>query len=146
MKLSLLLVVMITLTALALGGETKKPTSQDILVAATLILEAGGETDPRAMRAVHEVIVNRSINRNLNQGQVVLQRLQFSCWNDKDRRVELLNHAVDHPKFHDALKIAMNPPSNFTDGATHYHAVRVNPYWAKSLKKTIQIENHIFYK
>ena len=33
-----------------------------------------------------------------------------------------------------------------TDGATHYHATYVKPYWAKHLKKTGQHGSHIFYK
>src|SRR5579863_1806455 len=35
---------------------------------------------------------------------------------------------------------------NTTGGATHYHAVWVNPFWAPTLKKTAQIGNHIFYR
>jgi N-acetylmuramoyl-L-alanine amidase len=33
-----------------------------------------------------------------------------------------------------------------TDGATHYHATYVKPYWAKHLKKTAKHGSHIFYK
>ncbi len=36
--------------------------------------------------------------------------------------------------------------SNETDGATNYHAVSVDPSWAASLERTVQIGNHIFYK
>ena len=36
--------------------------------------------------------------------------------------------------------------SNVTNGATHYHTLKVNPYWAKSYEKTVVIENHIFYR
>lgn len=136
------------LSALLVGfsSDADEVTREEILVAATLILEAGGESDPRAMEAVNEVIVNRSIKRDLLRGQVVLQRLQFSCWNDKDRRVELLHHAMEHPKFQRALKIVKAESTNHTDGADHYHATHVNPYWADSLTRTVQIENHIFYK
>jgi len=38
------------------------------------------------------------------------------------------------------------PLRNTTGGATHYHAVWVNPFWAPTLKKTAQIGNHIFYR
>lgn len=126
--------------------QAEEPSREDILVASTLILEAGGESDPRAMEAVNEVIVNRSENRNLLRGQVVLQKLQFSCWNDRDRRVELLHHAMDHSKFDRALKIVTNDVTNHTNGATHYHATYVHPYWADTLTQTTQIENHIFYQ
>ena len=33
-----------------------------------------------------------------------------------------------------------------TEGATHYHSVYVNPYWADSLNETVIINEHIFYK
>ena len=35
---------------------------------------------------------------------------------------------------------------NVTDGATSFHAVDVDPSWAGSLERTVQIGNHIFYK
>ena len=35
---------------------------------------------------------------------------------------------------------------DITDGATHYHADYVNPYWAKKKTKIMKIKNHIFYK
>jgi len=35
---------------------------------------------------------------------------------------------------------------DITNGATHYHADYVNPYWAKDKEKLMQIKNHIFYK
>ena len=33
-----------------------------------------------------------------------------------------------------------------TEGATHYHADYVSPDWAKTKTKTIEIEDHIFYR
>ena len=33
-----------------------------------------------------------------------------------------------------------------TEGATHYHATYVRPSWAKTKKRTTQIEKHIFYR
>jgi spore germination cell wall hydrolase CwlJ-like protein len=33
-----------------------------------------------------------------------------------------------------------------TDGATHYHNDSVEPHWAKSMTRTIRIDNHIFYR
>lgn len=34
---------------------------------------------------------------------------------------------------------------DFTQGATHYHADYVQPYWSKHLKVIFQIDNHVFY-
>jgi len=36
--------------------------------------------------------------------------------------------------------------ADYTEGATHYHADSVYPYWADSLNETVVINNHIFYK
>ena len=35
---------------------------------------------------------------------------------------------------------------DITDGATHYHADYVLPSWAKTKTKTIEIDDHIFYR
>jgi N-acetylmuramoyl-L-alanine amidase len=35
---------------------------------------------------------------------------------------------------------------DITDGATHYHADYVMPDWAKTKTKTVEIEDHIFYR
>ncbi len=33
-----------------------------------------------------------------------------------------------------------------TDGATHYHASYVKPYWSRKLEKKVKISSHIFYE
>ena len=35
---------------------------------------------------------------------------------------------------------------DLTNTATHYHSIDVNPTWSYYYKKTIRIEDHIFYK
>lgn len=35
---------------------------------------------------------------------------------------------------------------DITDGATHYHADYVMPDWARTKTKTVEIEDHIFYR
>jgi spore germination cell wall hydrolase CwlJ-like protein len=35
---------------------------------------------------------------------------------------------------------------DFTDGATHYHNDKVDPYWNDHLVLMLTIDNHIFYK
>jgi spore germination cell wall hydrolase CwlJ-like protein len=116
------------------------------IVATTLIAEAGGERDFRAMSAVAEVIYNRSISRKLSPMQVCLQRKQFSCWNGKDVEAEI-NKAKKHKKWSNALKIAQNLGStNYTKNAQFYHTIQINPSWNKKMLATVTIENHIFYK
>ena len=36
--------------------------------------------------------------------------------------------------------------TDLTEGATHYHAISVNPYWAKTLNRVARIGKHIFYR
>lgn len=116
------------------------------VVAATLIAEAGGEKDLRAMHAVGEVIYNRSISRKLSPMQVCLQRKQFSCWNGKDVETEI-EKAKKHKKWANALKIAQNLGStNYTKNAQFYHTTKINPSWNKKMLATVTIENHKFYK
>ena len=35
---------------------------------------------------------------------------------------------------------------DITEGATHYHHHAINPFWAKSMTKTVRIDSHIFYR
>jgi spore germination cell wall hydrolase CwlJ-like protein len=35
---------------------------------------------------------------------------------------------------------------DITGGATHYHADYVRPAWARTKTKTIEIDDHIFYR
>ena len=45
-----------------------------------------------------------------------------------------------------ARNILQGEYGDITEGATHYHSVYVNPYWADSLNQTVTINEHIFYK
>ena len=125
--------------------SAKTPIGSADVVAATLILEAGGEKDPRAMAAVAEVIFNRAKAKKQTAEQICLARLQFSCWNNKDISLNI-RKAQKHPKWAEAMRIVKSTSTTHTLGADHYHTLAVNPSWAKKLKKTIVIGNHIFYR
>ena len=45
-----------------------------------------------------------------------------------------------------ANRVLQGDFADFTEGATHYHADSVHPYWADSLNETVVINNHLFYK
>lgn len=45
-----------------------------------------------------------------------------------------------------AQDVIMGKYPDITSGATHYHSIWVEPYWADSLNETVQITDHIFYK
>lgn len=129
-------------------------------VAACLILEAGGEGD-KGMWGVMCVIKNRAKGSDLpaHWKKVATKKQQFSCFNDGLKGA--IERARKHPKWDDAVKIvqsAMNPFTDYTYGATHYHVCtgpsRVTPYWtspkfggknAKAIP-TIVIGKHVFLK
>jgi spore germination cell wall hydrolase CwlJ-like protein len=131
--------------ALAMGLVSNLSVNASEIVAATLILEAGGEYSTGSMEAVNEVIRNRAAKRKLTPRQVCLQRKQFSCWNS-GRIDQLLAKAKRHPRFSEALSIVNGTATNYTGGADHYHADYCSPYWASSMKKTCTIGKHLFYK
>ena len=131
--------------ALAMGLLSNLSVNASEIVAATLILEAGGEYSTGSMEAVNEVIRNRAAKRKLTTRQVCLQRKQFSCWNS-GRIDQLLAKAKRHPRFSEALAIVKGSDTNYTGGADHYHPDYCSPYWASSFKKTCKIGLHIFYK
>jgi len=137
--------LMILLCAITCANATYSATDAEI-VAATIILEAGGEYAPNALQAVNEVIQNRAIKRRMMPSEVCFQRLQFSCWNNKAKRPALFAKAQRHPRYNQALQIALSAPTNFTNGADHYHADYCMPYWTKSMTITVKIGRHIFYK
>ena len=129
----------------ALTALSNLSANQSEIVAATLILEAGGEYAYGSMQAVHEVILNRAVKRRLTPKQVCLQRKQFSCWNS-GKIATLLAKAKRHPRYSEALAIVHSAPTNYTGGADHYHADYCNPYWVSSMTVTTKIGRHIFYK
>jgi len=135
------LLVCFILSAASVTAATKTE-----IVAATLIAEAGGEKDTRAMAAIKEVIVTRASKRHMDTDKVCLQRLQFSCWNGISPD-DGVRKAKRHAKWNQALKIAESKDyTNYTLGADHYHTLNVKPSWSKKLKTTVTIQNHIFFK
>lgn len=125
------------------------PYANDV-IAATIIMEAGGEYHVGALEAVYEVIVTRAKKRNKTLAQVCLQRKQFSCWNGKADGRKSLEATIAKAKKHPRWQIAYNvigTKTNYTNGADHYFADYIEaPYWAKSMTKTVKIGKHIFFK
>ena len=121
------------------------PYTDDEVVIATIILEAGGEYHVGALEGVYEVIMTRADKRKMTPAEVCLQKWQFSCWNGM-----VIEDQIAKAKKHPRWKIAKNilgRDTNYVKGADHYHADYIDkPYWAKSMKVTVKIGKHIFYK
>lgn len=151
----------------AVGGKDVPETAQaeefykalevDIL-ARTLWGEARGE-GVAGMEAVASVILNRvRIARERggfwwggNVIQVCQKPYQFSCWNRSDPNFQKLQ-GVDGRDlyFATALRVARRALAgtleDATDGATHYHAANIQPYWARGEAPVAVIGRHVFYR
>lgn len=125
------------------------------LIARTIFGEARGEKSSYALRAIAHVILNRTRDRRNwpNSVQaVILQKNQFSCWNETDPNYYAVQSVTfNNSEFRQAYQaalVAMLSDKDITHGANHYHAKWVNPLWAhqKNMIRVAEIQQHIFYK
>ena len=80
-----------------------------------------------------------------HDGSMKKDRCQFSWYCDG---------ATDKPYNKESWELALSvaksvyegKTTDLTEGATHYHATSVNPFWAKTLKRVTRIGKHIFYR
>jgi spore germination cell wall hydrolase CwlJ-like protein len=120
---------------------------------ATAVYFEARDQDIEGQLAVAQVIVNRAYsavypNRIcdvVKGGGERLHECQFSFYCDG---------RSDRPTDPDAYRVALSVAvvtlsgivPDVTDGATHYHADYVRPWWSQQLERVKQIGNHIFYK
>lgn len=143
-------------------------------MALAMFAEARGE-GVKGMRAVGHVIANR-VNSKMNAASkyrlygktvkdVVLNDKAFSAWNSDDANRSLIDDIIqngpanlnepDQKAFMAAEECARAVMSgedkDLTNGADHYHAVGVKPWWTKKRKghpspvMTAKIGRHVFY-
>ena len=100
--------------------------------------------DRRFPDTIREVVTQGHTYRN---GFPIRHRCQFSWYCDgKSDRIR------NKKAFNEIKRIILIYLQNrdimidITEGATHYHADYVRPDWARTKKKTIEIEDHIFYR
>ncbi|WP_417625332.1 cell wall hydrolase [Paremcibacter congregatus] len=132
--------------------------SETEILARTLYGEARGE-ELAGIEAVASVILNR-VAFARKRGRywwgsdvkgVCLKPAQFSCWNANDpNRKKLLALSPRDPAYRLCKRIAHRAVAgdlcDQTDGATHYHTVAVDPYWARGHVPVAEIGNHLFYR
>ena len=117
--------------------------------------------------AVTGVVLNR-VNDNRYPDticEVVEQGPTRASWQDSNIRYPIKNRCqfswycdgksdkpLNQKKYNYFLKMSQEILENqisfvdITDGATHYHADYVMPAWAKTKTKTVEIQDHIFYR
>lgn len=114
----------------------------------------GRNQGERGMQAIGNVIKNRADKGGWfgeSIVDVITKDLQFSTWNAGDpNREKMLAVTKDNPEFAAALAIAADILSgdlaDITNGADHYHAGSITPYWVVAMNKTAVIGDHIFYR
>ncbi len=127
-------------------------------LARTVWGEARGEGSA-GMQAVACVVMNRARIAQEKGGywwgnsliEICQKPYQFSCWNKTDVNYQKLL-AVDAGDIHFATALRMarramaGTLADPTQGATHYHAAGISPFWAKFEKPAAVIGHHIFYR
>lgn len=103
--------------------------------------------DRRFPNTIKDVVTQSLYRNSWRDGSPVpiKNKCQFSWW--CDGKADIIN---DWKTFSKIKKLMLTFTSNssiidITEGATHYHADYVLPDWAATKRKTIEIEDHIFY-
>ena len=119
------------------------------------------------MLAVSNVVMNRVADERYPDTicEVVQEGPTRPSWKDKNKFIPVRNKCQfswycdgksDEPsdiETYDAIygmaedMLYQNMPYlDITDGATHYHADYITPSWAYTKTRTVEIEDHIFYR
>ena len=101
--------------------------------------------DSRFPDTVCEVVKQAVTHKGTNKP--IINRCSFSWFCDgKNDTPDLKSDEWYNAKRYARMVLYGTITLDFTEGATHYHAISVNPYWAKTLKRVARIGKHIFYR
>lgn len=141
-------------------AQPTQSTPEIVTLARTMWGEARSD-GARGMGAVAHVVLNRRVKQKYwgkTIDEVCRKRFQFSCWNDNDPNLPLLQRVTEADSlFSQALKLAQELASldeslraarDPTLGATHYYArqLRPPPRWARGKTPCAQLGNHLFFR
>lgn len=106
--------------------------------------EARGE--PRqGQLAVALATRNRAVEEGNGVCWVVFRYAQFS-WTMDARKLRRLPNGPQWEASQRVAEQVLYGAYDFTKGATHYHAVKVQPRWAGTLERAGQWGDHVFYR
>lgn len=129
--------------------ETTVACLQDVScnkLAEAIIFEARGESDVGKAAVAHVILNRMKDSRWPNKiVDVIKQPHQFSYLKDKHKQSKPTADDWDTAR-KIAYGIISGAISNPVGEATHYHAARVKPKWAKKLEPVAKIGQHIFYR
>mgnify|MGYP003132292725 CR=1 FL=1 len=99
-------------------------------------------SDPEYPDKICDVVFQAQKNKS---GRILRNRCQFSWFCDGKSDVP---HDIDALRWanHVAISVLYGLHPDITNGATHYHSNKVRPKWAVSMKKTVEIGDHMFFK
>ena len=119
----------------------------ELAVTAVVLNRVNDKRYPNTICEVVEQGPTRVSQKSPNVTYPIKNKCQFSWYCDGKsdiptnkkiyNRMLTLAKAILSDKFHFV---------DITEGATHYHANYVLPYWAKTKTKTVVIQDHIFYR
>jgi len=158
--------LLIAATVFAASTDIDSPSESSVCLAKNMYYEARNQGTAGAL-AVTAVVLNRvndsrypnTICEVVEQGPTrvswknskmfypIKNQCQFSWYcdgkSDNPRNIKEWNYMLGL-----STGILNNtiPFLDITDGATHYHADYVMPSWAKTKTKTVEIQDHIFYR
>lgn len=162
MRTELLLLTMLVLAFTAKNLYASDPNEEVYCMAKNIYFESGNQ--PLAGKvAVAQVVINRTQHYAYPEDicGVIYQARWYTNW--KGNQMPILHKCQfswfcdgksDEPEdsitWMKSLEIAnsviQGDYPDITGGATHYHSIMVEPYWADELNETVQITDHIFYK
>lgn len=128
--------------------ESRNQTFHGLLAVGQVVMNR--VHDPRYPNTICEVIHQGPTRKSWKDPSVyypVRDRCQFSWYCDgKPDDIPEVDYEIYEFIRSMALKVAQDYFNDITDGATHYHAYYVKPEWASTKTKTLQIDDHIFYR
>ena len=89
-------------------------------------------------------VVKEGYYYSWDKNKPIKDKCQFSFW--CDGKPETIEDSKTWNESYMLATLLVNGMYDFTHGASHYHNDSVHPYWADHLKRTVTIDNHIFYK
>ncbi|NWE23141.1 cell wall hydrolase [Pseudomonas sp. P7548] len=114
-----------------------------LCLALNIYHEARGEPEYGQI-AVASVTMNRAGWQTENICREVYRERQFSWTHSNAQRQPMEEKAWRKAKTL-AAQVLNGEHKDPTDGATHFHASSIKPYWSRSFQKKMRIGRHIFY-
>lgn len=136
-----LAVFIVGLIALLVAGIAHAEPSEAVLK--TIAMESSNQS-LEGQAWVARVIQVRAKRANISEEAVVYAYKQFSCWNSRKWADAWLSVHYT-PKVRQNAYNAYKKAIRMTVNPTHYHTLKVKPYWSKGKRPLAVIGAHAFY-